>query len=141
MVWHPLYTFTDDAGYVPPVVVDPPVVVGGGLPRKPLRTVTLRGKSYIGTEEEIESLIVELLEDESDEPVEVPKKSKKKQAPIEIEVEEKEVPESINIPVYKALLKEAYREQDAWLTYTLKEILRRYEEEEDDIEIILWSLH
>lgn len=117
------------------------VVVGGGLPgTRKKRSVVINGKPYIGTEQEIEWLLFSLLDAEEETPVQKPKKRARKDDPVELEVRPRELPLELNEPVYKALVKESFLQHDPWLTYLLREIARRIEEEEDDLEVILWAL-
>lgn len=117
------------------------VSVGGGWIPPKRRAVVVNGKPYIGTEDEIEALLLSLLDEEA-EVKPVKKKAKPKTKPVEIEIEPAEVepPRFINIPLYKALVRESFHNNDPWLTYVLRRIMEDYEDEED-IGILLMGLH
>lgn len=140
MILHPYYRFTNDPRGV--VVTPTAPVVGGWIDeRKKRRAVVVNGKPYIGTEDEIEALLLSLLDEEA-EVKPVKKKAKPKAKPVEIEIEPAEItpPRFINIPLYKALVRESFHNNDPWLTYVLRKIMEDYEDEED-IEILLMGLH
>lgn len=136
-----MFSFFDGASAVD-TTPDAPVVTrtgGGWIPPK-RRTARINGKTYIGTEKEIESLVLSMLDAEEEvEPVK-PKKAPKKVKPVEVEVEDVDLPQVINRPLFKAMVRESYVNADPWMTHLLREIMRRYEDEED-IEILLMGLH
>lgn len=141
MILHPYFSFTNDPLGVVVTPTDTPAVGGGWIPPK-RRTARINGKTYIGTEKDIEALVLSMLDAEEEvEPVK-PKKAQKKAKPVEIEVEREDVglPMAINRPLFKALVRESYVNADPWMTHMLREIMRRYEDEED-IEILLMGLH
>lgn len=131
--------------YVPPPDPAPSAVtVGGGLPAPKRRTAVINGKTYIGTEDDIEALVRSILNSE-DEPEVKPKRvNKKKAVPVEIDEHEapyvEMLPMAVLKPRFRALIKESRINDDPWMTHLLRQIMAEYEEEED-LEIILMGLH
>ena len=124
----------------PPYVAPdtPRSVAGGWIPPK-RRAVVVNGTPYIGTEDEIEALLLSLLDEEADvKPVKA--KPKKKAKPVEVEIDEVEIPDRINLPLYKFLVRESFNNNDPWLTYILRRIMEE-RQDEDDIEVLLMGLH
>lgn len=119
----------------------PAVVGGGGLGTRKRRAVVINGRPYIGTEDEIEALLWNILDEEEEvKPVKAKPKATVKPVEIEIDTEEIEIPEQINLPLYKFLVRESFQNNDPWLTFILRRIMEEYEDDED-LEIILMGVH
>lgn len=120
-------------------------VVGGGIApaaTKKRRSVVIDGQVYVGTEAEIEALLNSLLDEDEPKPV---KKKGKKSKPIQIEIDDPGPPERINMPVYRRLVKQSFRNDDPFLTFLLRQILtqqamKKHLQDEEDLEAILLLL-
>lgn len=136
-----LFSFLNGAGgTVTPTVTTPTQEVGGGRRR---RRVIIDDIIYEGTEEQIEAKLWELLSAREEEPKPQPvkKKARKKAKPVELKNDYTPQPIYISLPKYRQLVSDSHRQEDMFLTALLRQMYRRYQEEEDDVEALILGLY
>lgn len=144
MFWHPFYTFTDDAGYVPPVVVPTATVTpageGGGRKRK--RTVLIGDKTYkVNSLRDVEFLLKRLVRQGA---VEVPKPVKARKKVVDRVTADVVAEAPVAVPMasvevdWTPLIQQLEAQDRAYAEVLLKVLARQ---EEDDIETLLLLIH
>lgn len=143
MFWHPYYTFTDDAGYVPPVVETTTVTPAGeGGKKKRKRKVLVGDRMYeVNSLRDVEFLLKRIVRQEATEVLK-PAKARKKvvdrvsadvvaEAPVAVPMASVEVD-------WTPLIQQLEAQDRAYAEVLMKVLARQ---EEDDIETILLMLH
>lgn len=116
-------------------VPDAPVGHAGGR-RK--RQVIIDDVIYLGTDEQIEAKLWQLLQ-ERKKPIKAVKQAPKKKAkkPVELRQDYEPMPAVIDMPRYEQVLTESFRHEDAFLQGMLYRMHQRYLEDEEDVAILL----
>lgn len=123
-------------GVTPPVVVTTPAVGHG----KHRRRVIIDDVIYEGTDAQIEEHLRFLL---SQKKPRIAVKPQPKPERVELKAEptiDLAPVVRIDMSRYERLIEDSYRHEDAFMRATLRAILKRYEDDEDDIEVLLLSL-
>ena len=124
---------------IPPPAETP---AAGGVGRHRRRRVIIDEVIYEGTEEQIEAKLWELLDAQREEPP--PKKARKKlkaaNKPVALKADYTPPPLVLNMPRYEQFVADSFRHEDVFLRSLLKAMIRRREEDEDDIEALLLAL-
>ena len=126
------------AWYVPaaaPAATTP--AVGGGRRR---RRHIIDGVIYEGTEEQLEALLWELLDQqrEPEKPAKVArKKLRAKKKPVELKADYTPQPVVFDLPKFQQLVADTFRHEDAFLRAMLERMRRQWEEDEDVVILLL----
>lgn len=114
--------------------------VGGGRSRR--RRHIIDGIIYEGTEEQLEALLWELLNKDRPEPVKTkPVRKRKNPKPVELKRDYVPPPLVLDLPKFEQLVADTYRHEDAFMRAMLKRMLKRWEDDEDDAEVLLLTVH
>ena len=113
--------------------------VGGG--RGGRRRAIIDDVIYEGTEEQLEALLWDLLDQQRVEPAKT-KPARKRKNPKAVELKEEldyvAPPLYIDIPRFERFVAETYRHEDAFMRGLLARMLKQWQDEEDDIEALLF---
>jgi hypothetical protein len=91
---------------------------------------------YEGTEEQIEAKLWELLQEQKA-PVSQKIQAKPKQKKPVVLKAASPAPTQIHLPRYQQLLADTYRHEDKFQAALLKAMLKRWQDDEDDIEVLM----
>lgn len=137
MIGHPLLSFTSGSQVVITPVA-PTVEVGHSGGRKK-RQVIIDDVIYLGTDEQIEAKLWEIVQSRRPEKKQIPKKKAKKAKPVELKQDYVPIPLQIDMPRFQQLVADTYRHEDAFQRAMLQRMIEMYLDEEDAEILLLYG--
>jgi hypothetical protein len=117
------------------VVVTPPVGHAGNRKRR----VIIDDVIYLGTDEQIEARLWEILQQRKPKKQPVKQRAKKQKKPVELKNDYEPIPVAIDVPRFEQVLSDSYRHEDSFMQGMLHSMWQRFLEDEEDVEILLLS--
>jgi hypothetical protein len=121
----------------------PTVVVAevGHAGRRHRRRVIIDDVIYVGTDEQIEAKLWELVQARKPKRAKAEQKKARKAAkPVELKGIPDYVPQELSLPRYEQLLADSYRHEDAFLSGMLKQMYLKFLEDDEEDSVLLLSL-